>query len=238
MKPTIIPHPLKRIHFNYNSEAALSDFEKAFIDRYKQLHDELATIKNQLLQLEPGIKKVMSELEQVITVLEKLRALIIRTERMFGLASAGEIVSGVYTLKSGEIQKALDEFQAIRSDYWDIMVPMNKQFNSVFKRFTAFDDAVEKFEKEYSAPLFRNFRNMEIDIRCFDKDMNEFRIQWVGVAHLQDECLDEYSEWVKKQTGLVSDSDALYDRIKKLFRHINAIQNYNTGNKENGFGLN
>ena len=54
---------------------------------------------------------------------------------------------------------------------------------------------------------------------------------------MQDECLDEYSEWVKKQTGLVSDSDALYDRIKKLFRHINTIQNY-TGNKENGFGLN
>jgi hypothetical protein len=46
MKPTIISHPLKRIHFNYNSEAALSDFETAFINRYKQLHDELASIKS------------------------------------------------------------------------------------------------------------------------------------------------------------------------------------------------
>ena len=238
MKPTLIPHPLKRIHFNYNSEAALSDFETAFIDRYKQLHDELATIKNQLLQLGPDIKKVMTEFKQVTTGLEKLRTIILRTERLFGLAPSDEIGPGVYSIKSGEIQKALDEFQAIRSDYWDIMVPMHKQFNSIYEMFTAFDDAVEQFEKEYSAPLFHNPENMEIDIRCFDKDMNEFRVAWVGVAQLQDECLDEFSEWAKKQTKLVSDSDALYDRIKKIFQHINAIQKFNAGNKDNEFGLN
>ena len=238
MKPTIIPHPLKRIHFKYNSEAALSDFETAFIDRYKQLHDELATIKKQLVQLGPDIKKVMTELKQVTTFLEKLRTIIVRTERMFGLCPSNEIVPGVYSIKSGEIQKALDEFQAIRSAYWDIMVPMHKQFISIFERFTAFDDAVEQFEKEYSDPLFHNSEYMEIDIRCFDKDMNEFRVEWVGVAHLQDECLDEFSEWAKKQTTLVSDSDALYDRIKKIFQHINNIKNFNAGNKENEFGLN
>ena len=238
MKPNLIPHPLKRIHFNYNSEAALSDFETAFIDRYKQLHDELATIKKQLLQLGPGIKKVRTELKQVITFLEKLRTIIIRTEQMLGLGPAEEIVAGVYRIKSGEIQKALDEFQGIRSNYWDIMVPMHKQFISIFERFTAFDDAVEQFEKEYSDPLFHNSENMEIDTRCFDKDMNEFRVAWVGVAHLQDECLDEFSEWAKKQTTLVSDSDALYERIKKIFQHINAIQNLRGGNKNSEFGLN
>ena len=238
MKPTIISHPLKRIHFHYNSEAALSDFETAIINRYKQLHDQLATIKNQLLQLRPDIKKVMAELKHVTTGLEKLLTVIIRTERMLGLGPADEIVPGVYSIKSGEIQKALDEFQAIRSYYWDIMVPMHKQFNSIYEMFTAFDDAFEQFEKEYSDPLFHNSENMEIDIRCFDKDMNEFRVEWVGVAHLQDECLDEFSEWAKKQTTLVSDSDALYDRIKKIFHYINTIQNFNAGNKENEFGSN
>lgn len=238
MKPTIIPHPLKRIHFNYNSEAGLSDFETVFIDRYKQLHDELATIKSQLLQLGPDIKKVMLELKQVTGALEKLRTIIIRTERMFGLGPADEIISYVYNIKSGEIQKVLDELQVIRSNYWDIMVPMHRLFNSIFERFTAFDDAVEQFEKEYSAPLFHNYESMAIDILSFDKDMNEFRVAWMGVAHLQDECLDEYSEWVKNQTVLVSDSDVLYERIKKIFRHINTIQKFNTGNKENEFGLN
>ncbi len=238
MKPNLIPHPLKRIHFNYNSEAALSDFETAFIAQYKHLHDELATIKNHLLQLAPGIKKVMAELKQVTTGLEKLQTIIIRTEQVFGLGQADKLVPGVYSIKPGEIQKALDEFQGIRSDYWDIMVPMHKQFNSIYERFTAFDDVVEQFEKEYSAPLFHNSENMEIDIRCFDKDMNEFRVEWVGVAHLQDECLDEFSEWAKKQTKLVSDSDNLYDRIKKIFQHINAIKNFNGGNKKNEFGLN
>jgi len=238
MKPTIISHPLKRIHFNYNSEAALSDFETAFIDRYTQLHDELATIKNQLLRLGPDIKKVMAELKQVTAALEKLRAVIARTERMFGLGQADEIVSSVYNIKSGEIQKVLDELQVIRSNYWDIMVPMHRLFNSIFERFTAFDDAVEQFEKEYSAPLFHNVESMAIDLRSFDRDMNEFRMAWMGVAHLQDECLDEYSEWVKRQTTLVSDSDSLYNRIKKIFHHINTIQKFNTGNKENEFGLN
>jgi hypothetical protein len=237
MKPTIIPHPLKRIHFNYNSEAALSDFETAFIDRYKQLHDELATIKSQLLQLGPDIKKVMAELKQVTSALDKLRTVIQRAERMFGLGPANEIVSCTYNIKAGEIQRVLDELQEIRSHYWEIMVPMHKLFNSIFERFTAFDDAVEQFEKEYSAPLFLNFESMAIDIRCFDNDMNEFRVAWMGVAHLQDECLDEYSEWVKNQTVLVNDSDALYERIKKIFKHINQIQKFNPG-KENEFGLN
>jgi chromosome segregation ATPase len=238
MKPTIISHPLKRIHFNYNSEAALSDFETAFIDRYKQLHDELAAIKSQLLQLGPDIKKVLAELKQVTTALEKLRTIIVRTERMFGLGPADEIVSCAYNIKSGEIQKVLDELQVIRSNYRDMMVPMHKLFNSIFERFTAFDDAVEQFEKEYSDPLFHNFENMAIDIRSFDNDMNEFRAAWMDVAHLQDECLDEYSEWVKNQTALVNDSDSLYDRIKKIFQHINTIQKFNPGNKENKFGLN
>ena len=238
MKPTIISHPLKRIYFNYNSEAELSDFETAFIDRYKQLHDELATIKNQLLQLGPDIKKVMTELKLVTNALEKLRTVIVRTERMFGLGPANEIVSCVYSIKSGEIQKVLDELQVIRSNYWELMVPMHKLFNSIFERFTSFDDAVEQFEKEYSAPLFNNFENRTIDIRSFDKDMNEFRVAWMAVAHLQDECLDEYSEWVKKQTVLVNDSDALYNRIKKIFQHMNTIQKFNPGNKENQFGLN
>jgi archaellum component FlaC len=238
MKPTIISHPLKRIHFNYKSEAVLSDFETAFIDRYKQLHDELATIKSQLLQLGPDIKKVMAELKLVTAALENLRTIIVRTERMFGLGQANEMVSCTYNIKSGEIQKVLDELQAIRSNYWDIMVPMHKMFNSISERFNAFDDAVEQFEKEYSAPLFDNFENMAIDIRSFDKDLNEFRVAWMGVAHLQDECLDEYSEWVKNQTVLISDSDALYSRIKNIFQHINTIQKFNHGNKENQFGLN
>ena len=238
MKPTIISHPLKRIHFNYNSEAALSDFETAFIDRYKQLHDELATIKSQLLKLGPDIKKVMAELKQVTIALEKLRTVIVRAERMFGLGPADEMVSCVYNIKSGEIQKVLDELQIIRSNYWDIMVPMHRLFNSIFERFTAFDDAVEQFEKEYSTPLFHNFENMAIDILSFDRDMNEFRVAWMGVAHLQDECLDEYSEWVKNQTVLVNDSDTLYNRIKKIFQHINTIQKFNPGNGNHEFGLN
>ena len=209
MKPNLIHHPLKRIHFTYHSEAALSDFETAFIDRYKHLHDELATIKSQLLQLAPCIKKVLAELSNVTTGLEKLWTVIMRTEQMFGLCPSDEIVPGVYSIKSGEIQKALDEFQGIRSDYWDIMVPMHKQFNIIYERFTAFDDAVEQFEKEYSSPLFHNSENMEIDIHCFDKDMNEFRVEWVSVAHLQDECLDEFSAWAKKQTSMVRDSDEI-----------------------------
>ncbi len=238
MKPTVIPHPLKRIHFKYHSEAALSDFEKAFIDRYRQLHDELASIKNQLLYLAPDIIRVDSELTVVSSAFEKLRTLILRTERMFGMGPADETVPGVYSIKSGEIQSALDEFQAVRSGYWDLMVPMHKKFNSVYEQFAAFDDKVEHFEKVFSAPLFRNQAHMEIDTLCFDNDMNQFRVEWVGVAHLQDECLDDFSEWAKKQTALVSNSDALFVRIKKLFHYIDTIQKLGDGNKENEFGLN
>jgi protein gp37 len=78
---------------------------------------------------------------------------------------------------------------------------------------------------------------MAIDILSFDRDMNEFRVAWMGVAHLQDECLDEYSEWVKNQTVLVNDSDALYNRIKKIFQHVNTIQKFNPGNGNHEFGL-
>ena len=238
MKPTVIPHPLKRIHFNYNSEAALSDFEKTFIDQYKQLHDELATIKAQLLQLAPAIERVLAGLKKLRTAFNKLNDKITRTELMLGIGVADDLVPGEFRIRPGEIQNILDAFQCLRKDYWDIMVPMHNLFTSVYKRFTAFDDSVEQFEKEFSQPLFRNFETMEIDICCFDKDMNEFRNEWMSIANLQDTCLDEYNEWAKQQTALVNDSDALYDRIKKLFQHISNLQNYNGGNNGNEYNLN
>lgn len=237
MKPTLIPHPLKRINFNYNSEAALSDFETSFIDQYKQLHDELAAIKTQLLQLEPAIKKVFTGLKKVRKAFDKLNNKITRTEQMMGILAVDDIVSGECRVRPGEIQNILDEFQCLRKDYWEIMVPMHKFFTSVIERFTAFADTVEQFEKEFSQHLFRNFESMEIDICCFDKDMNEFRAEWMAIANLQDNCLDEYTEWAKYQATLVNDSDLLYDRIKKLFQYISSIQNYNRNNG-NGFGLN
>lgn len=238
MKPTLIPHPLKRIHFSYNSEAELSDFETAFIDRYRELHDELALIKDQLLLLGPGIRKVMKDLRLVRKSFSKLYNKIRLTEQMLGLRPAVDIQSGEFRVKPGEINKVLTEFQTIRQEYWSIMVPMHNQFNAVYIRFTSFDDAVEKFEKEFSQPLFSCADTTEIDIRSFDKDMNEFRHQWMSIAGLQDECLDEYTEWAKQQAALVNDSASLYDRIKKLFQHINNLQKFNSGKKENDFGLN
>lgn len=238
MKPNLIPHTLKRIHFNYNSEAALSDFETAFIDQYKQLHDDLAIIKAQLLLLEPSIKRVLAELNKLRKAFEKLNEKIIRTELILGIGAADEILHGEYRVRPGEIQIKLDQFQCLRKDYWEIMVPMHNHFNLIYKRFTEFDDKVEQFEKDYSQPLFRNYETMEIDICCFDADMNEFREEWMTIANLQDLCLDEYNEWAKHQTDLMNDSDPLYDRIKKLFQHISNIQNLNAGNKENKAGLN
>jgi hypothetical protein len=236
MKPTVIPHPLKKIHFNYNSEAALSDFEKAFIDRYKQLHDELATIKTQLGQLDPAIENVFIQLRDLRKVFDKLNDKVTRTALMLGIGRADDIVSNEFRIRPGEIQNILDEFQSLRKDYWQIMVPMHKQFNTVYNRFTTFDDAVELFEKEFSKPLFSNFETMEIDICCFDKDMSEFRDEWMVIANMQETCLDKYAEWAKYQTALVNDSDVLYVRIKKLFQYISNLQN--TGNEENEFGLN
>ena len=238
MKPILIPHPLKRIHLNYNSEAALNNFETTFIDRYRHLHDELATIKNELLQLGPGIDIVMTELKNVRQAFDKLHGKISCTELMFGLNQDEPIAAGEYTIKPGEINEVLNEFQTIRLQYWSIMVPMHKLFNSVCKRFSDFDGKVEQFEKEYSEPFFRNVVRMEIDKSSFDKDMNEFRIEWMAIASLQDNCLDEYTEWARLQTALVNDSDALYGRIKNLFQHINTLQNFEAGNKEAEFGLN
>ncbi len=238
MKPTLIPHPLKRIRFNYNSEAELSDFERAFIDRYKQLHDELALIKEELLQLGPNIRKVYNELKHVRKSFTQLYEKIKLTEQMLGLSPAIDIANGEFRVKPGEINKVLTAFQAIRQEYWNIMVPMHNHFNAVYIQFTAFDDAVERFEKEYSQPLFSNSENMQIDTGCFDKDMNEFRRQWMAITDLQETCLDEYADWVKEQTTLVNDSAALYDRIKKLFQYIGDIQKYNATHGEKDFGLN
>lgn len=238
MKPTIIPHPLKRIQFNYNSEAALNDFEKAFINRYKLLHDELAAIKTQLLQLDPAIAKVLSRLKSLRKIFDKLNDKVAQTASMLGIVPSGDGQANEFRIKPGEIQSLLNEFQSLRMEYWQIMVPMHKQFNTVYTRFTAFDDTVELFEKEFSKPLFRNSETTEIDICCFDKDMNEFRNEWMVIAHMQEACLDDYNEWAKHQTSLVNDSDALYDRIKKLFQYISDIQNYSKGKEGNEFGLN
>ena len=238
MKPTLIPHPLKRIRFHYNSEAALTDFEQAFINRYKQLHDELAMIKDQLLRLGPSIRKVVNEVKIVRKSFDKLYEKIRLTEQMLGLTPALDISKGEFRVKPGEINKVLNEFQGIRQEYWNIMVPMHNNFNDVYIRFTAFDDTVERFEKEYSQPLFNNPQNMAIDTKCFDNDMNEFRKQWMAITDLQESCLDEYAEWVKDQTALVNDSASLYDRIKKLFQYMNNIQQYNISHGKNDFGMN
>jgi hypothetical protein len=157
---------------------------------------------------------------------------------MLGIGPADDIVLNEFRIKPAEIQTILDEFQSLRKEYWRIMVPMHKQFNTVYNRFTAFDDTVELFEKEFSRPLFRNFETMEIDVCCFDKDMNEFRDEWMAIADMQEICLDKYNEWANYQTTLVNDSDVLYDRIKKLFQYISNIKNYSAGNKGNEFGLN
>jgi len=238
MKPILIAHPLKRIQLDYHSETALSNFESTFIDRYKQLHDELAAIKNELLQLGPGIDIVMTELNNVRLAFDKLQTKISSTELLFGINQQDELAPGEYTIRPGEINEVLNEFQSVRLQYWGIMVPMHKLFNSVCKKFSAFDITVEVFEKEYAEPYFRNVGKMEIDRRSFDKDMNEFRIEWMAIASLQDTCLDEYTEWARLQTALVNDSDALYARIKNLFQHISASQSFKAGSKENEFDLN
>jgi hypothetical protein len=238
MKPTLIPHPLKRIRFHYNSHAALSDFEQEFIKRYKLLHDELAMIKDELLYLGPNIRKVMKEVKMVRRSFDKLHDKIRLTEQMLGLSPAIDIPNGEFRVKPGEINQVLNEFQATRQDYWNIMVPMHNHFNDIYIRFTAFDDTVERFEKEYTQPLLNNPGEMQIDTHCFDNDMTEFRQQWMAITDLQESCLDEYAEWVKDQTRLVNDSSDLYERIKKLFQYMSDIQNYNSGHPENDFGLN
>lgn len=238
MKPTIIPHPLKRIHFNYKYASALSDFERAFIERYKQLHDELSVIKEELLLLKPGIRQVSFELKLVRHAFEKLYDKIRQAEQMLGLSQTSKISKTGLRVRPGEINDVLNEFQAIRHEYWSVMVPMHNHFNAVYLRFTAFDEAVERFEKEFSQPLLSNSDNMEIDSRCFDNDMNEFRKQWMAIADLQDSCVDEYADWAKDQSSLVNDSGALYDRIKKLFLYISNIQNFTATHRHNDFGLN
>lgn len=237
MKPTQIPHPLKRICLTYNSEAALSNFEKNFIERYKLLHDELVVIKNQLVQLGPDIEMVMTGLAEVKNSFDTLDNKITSTELMLGIGDDG-LVPGHFVVRPGEIQNLLDEFQSVRKDYWLIMVPMHNLFNNVYRRFIAFDDTVEQFEKEFSEPLFQNFETIEIDIASFDKDMNRFRDAWMAIASMQDKCLDEYNEWAKRQTSLVNDSDDLYDRIKNLFQHISQAQTDETWQKASECGLN
>src|SRR5688500_5119168 len=126
MKPTVIPHPLKKIHFSYNSEAALSDFEKAFIDRYKQLHDELAMIKTQLLLLDPAIERVLTGVKDLRKVFDKLNDKVTRTALMLGIGLGEEFSPNEFRIRPGEIQNILDEFQSQRKDYWQIMVPMHQ----------------------------------------------------------------------------------------------------------------
>jgi hypothetical protein len=238
MKPTLINHPLKRIQFNYHSEAALSEFETAFIDRYKKLHDELATIKNQLIGQQPAISLVSSELKKVASALEKLRSRVFHIERMLGLGETDTVVDVIYVFKPGDLQALVDEFQSLRAGYWNIMTPMHQQFHDIYDRFIGFDDKVEEFEHEYSRPLFRNVDRTEIDISCFDKDMNEFRLAWTAVAHLQEDCLDEYSEWGKNHSLMVNEWDTLFERIKILYRHISTVRKFSTGSSGIGFGLN
>lgn len=220
MKPILIHHPLKRIQFSSHSETTFSHSEAAFIEQYKQLHDELSSIKNELLELKPGIDIVMTELKTVRVAFDQLNEKIGSAEILFGIDQEKEVPTGGYSIKPGEINNVLNEFQSVRQQYWSIMVPMHKQFNDVCEKFSSFDDAVEKFEKEFAEPLLRNLAIVEIDIRSFKKDMNEFRIEWMAIAGLHDTCLDEYAEWAKQQLDLVKDSDVLYCRIKKLFRHI------------------
>jgi hypothetical protein len=238
MKPTIIPHPLKRICFNYNSDAALSNFEKKFIEKYKQLHDELADIKASLLELGPDIEMVLTGLKDVRKAFDKLDDKITRTELLLGISADDDMSPGEYIVRPGEIQNILDEFQSIRKDYWLIMVPMHNLFNDVYKRFIAFDDTVEQFEKKFSQPLSRNAETMEIDSRSFDQDMDEFRDAWMSITGLQDACLEQYNKWARRQTVLVNDSDALYERIKILFHYISEAQNCEADSMETRYGLN
>lgn len=238
MKPTLIPHPLKGIYFSYHSQAALSEFERAFIERYRQLHDELASIKQELLHLRPLIQTVYEELKKVRKAFDQLHSRIGLTEQMLGLIPPVDIRPGQFRVKPGEINEALNAYQTLRNEYWSLMIPMHNQFNAVYARFTLFDDKVEQFEKEYSQPLFRNSQYMEIDTRCFDNDMNEFRRQWMAISDLQEACLDDYAAWAREQTTLVNDSDALYNRIKKLFQYISDIHKFNATHGENDFGMN
>lgn len=220
MKPILIHHPLKRIQFSSHSETTFSQTEAVFIEQYKHLHDELSSIKNELLELKPGIDIVMTELKTVRAAFDCLHEKISNAEVLFGIDGEKVIPGEGYSIKPGEINKVLNDFQTVRHQYWGIMVPLHKQFNDVCEKFSGFDDAVEKFEKEFAEPLLRNLSIVEIDTRSFKKDMNEFRIEWMAIASLHDTCLDEYAEWAKLQIELVKDSDVLYCRIKKLFRHI------------------
>ena len=238
MKPTQINHPLKTITLQYNSDAALSEFETNFIIQYQSLHDELLKIKQQFLQLRSDVKKKLEEIMAPKEGFEKLLAETRKYETILGLAEYDKTQNKEHKINPYLFQVQLDEYKEVLDKYWIDVEPIFRLYNEAFKRMNAFDGVFNKFDKGYSNLLFKNYETMEIDICSFDDDQNQFKDLWMDVYKLYEDTVNGYNDWIELHNKMATDINTLYDRIKKLFNYIRSIQNFSTDNKAGSFSSN
>ena len=238
MKPTVINHELRTIHFQYNSDKPLSDFETRAVLEYVKMHNTLSDLQKRhskingtLFQLDSNLKAVEEELNLLEEAVRKCGPLAGYTNEECEKMGITEGSIDVNTV----IEKAICHQKKM-----DICFEETHKFRAEMKTWEAnsdkFADEVDAYDKNYFSPIIQNYKEMEIYSCSLDEDMQGFyQIYDDLFLNTKKQFVKTWNEYGKRFNIYLEKVREVFNRTDKMGQKANELINKK---KMGGFGIN
>lgn len=238
MKPTMVNHELRVIHFNYKSDSPLTEFESNAVVEYLKMHNELASFYNR----HKKIKETYYKLQPIVITLEDELASIESEVKRWG-SIAGYIDESE---ESREFLKDSENFKPLIQrclEHQDKMELYFEDFNKLGAEYRKWDVESEKmeekinwYEEKYYNPIFEDYQNMEIDWVTFEEDLQEFYKVYDDLFRkINNEFVKIYNDHANRIKSYIGNIDVIFSRIELIQRYLNKLS---AETDLGGFGVN
>lgn len=222
MENIIIETPLRNISLRVEGNRdKLSVLEEESLKKYTELHHFIFQISegyrvwyNQALAHRTTLQHLVQEIE----ILEG-------KQKRFGEIAGYSIydIEGPdnqsYTLKPGEFQKEVQEFEKVYNAFFAAFKPFVAHFSSLEKDYEQYDSLFTEFDKSYFAAMWKDCTSMRIDMCRLDDDYNELK-ELLQIHEIRDKAIDEYNTLPYDYQAIVPRIERIYSGLKSIFDNI------------------
>ncbi|MBK7378083.1 MAG: hypothetical protein IPJ03_03610 [Ignavibacteriales bacterium] len=228
MKPTMVNHELRVIHFEYKSDASLSELESSAVMEYLKMHNDLAA----LYKMQKRMEEMFSEIQPEISIFEDELDWIEQ-----GVKSWGTIAGySMEECESEEYKNGTSDFPQLFTrclTHQDKREIFYEKLNKLFDEFKKWDEDTDKmeekidwFEATYHDPIFKDYEKMEIDWYTFDNDLQEFYKMYDDlIRKIHPDFIKYFNRNGERLKSYAQKSDVVYSRLELIQRHLNKLSN-------------
>jgi|GEM_PF-6548219 len=228
MKPTLVNHELRVIHFEYKSDSPLSELESSAVMEYLKMHNDLSA----LYKMQKRMEEMFGEIQPEISFFEDELDWIEQ-----GVKSWGTIAG--YTKEESESEEYKDQTSDFvklftrsltHQDKRDIFYEkLNKLFDEL-KKWDEYTDKMQEkndwFEATYHNPIFKDAEKMEIDWITFDNDLQGFYTVYDElIRKIYPGFIKYFNQNCERLRTYAQKSDIVYSRLESIQRHLNKLNN-------------